>query len=174
MDLKGRTSIEMRIATKDDVTRLNVDGAVGLTGGTGPLPALLGTEAKLALTAALRAGELAIERAQLDGRTGAPLRDRYASRRRIRLQVEGRTLGSRCARTGPEGLAFRGRASARHAGELALEARARGDIGTPDFAPETLEARLSAKGPPAAPSGTLRAARAIAGRAARAGGAAAA
>ncbi len=128
MDLKGRTSVQLRIATKDDVTRVQVDGAVALTGGTGPLPALLGSEAKLALSAALRTGALAIERAQLDGRT-------------VRLSATGTRRGgafdfkwkaalSDLAALAP---ALRGSLSAEgqaHGtpGELALEARARGDM----------------------------------------------
>ena len=128
MDLKGRTSIEMRIATKDDVTRLNVDGAVRLTGGTGPLPALLGTEAKLALTAALRAGELAIERAQLDGRT-AHL-SATGTRRGGTFDLKWKAALSDLAALAP---ALRGSLSAegRARGtpdELALEVRARGNM----------------------------------------------
>ena len=128
MDLKGRTSIEMRIATKDDVTRLNVDGAVRLTGGTGPLPALLGTEAKLALTAALRAGELALERAQLDGRT-AHL-SATGTRRGGTFDLKWKAALTDLAALAP---ALRGSLSAegRARGtpdELALEARARGNM----------------------------------------------
>ena len=133
MDLKGRTSIEMRVATKDDVTRVNVDGAAALAGGTAPSPALLGTEANLRLSASgTRRG------GAFDFKWKAALSDLAALAPALRgsLSAEGQAHGT--------------------PGEIALEARARGDIGTPDFAPETLEARLSAKGPPAAPSGTLR------------------
>jgi len=156
MDLEGRTSIAMRVATKGDVTRVDVDGSVGLTGGTAPLPALIGTDAKLALSAALRADALTVERAQLDGRT-------------VRLSASGARRGeafdfkwkaalSDLAALAP---ALKGALSAEGQArgtprELALEARARGDVGTRGFAPETIEAHLTAKGPPAAPSGAMR------------------
>ena len=68
MQLEGRTRIALRVATKADVTRVNVDAAVQVSGGSGPLPALIGSDAKLALAASLRGGELTVERAQLDGR----------------------------------------------------------------------------------------------------------
>jgi translocation and assembly module TamB len=87
MQLEGHTRIAMRIATKGDVTRVDADGALGLTGGTGPLPALVGTQAKLALSAALRAGDVRVERALLDGRE-------------LRLSAEGQAHGTAQAPSG--------------------------------------------------------------------------
>lgn len=69
MALEGRTSIVLRFATKGEVTRVDVDGSLGLTGGAAPLPALIGSDAKLALAASLRGDALTVRRAQLDGRS---------------------------------------------------------------------------------------------------------
>jgi len=157
MDLAGRASIAMRFATKGDVTRVEVDGALGVTGGSGPLPALLGTDAKLVLSAALRPGEVAVERALLEGRTVRL--SASGSRRGEAFDVNWKAALSDLASLAPAlkgSLSSDGQAHGTPR-EIALEARARGQIGTPDIAPETIEASLSAKGPPAAPSGALRA-----------------
>jgi len=157
MDLKGRTSIAVRLATKDDATRVAVDGAIGLASGTGPLPALLGSDAKLALSALLRAGEVRLERAELHGRS-AHL-SASGTRRGEAFDLKWKAALSDLAALSP---ALKGSLSAQGEArgtprELALEARARAEVGTRDFAPEAFEAQLSAKGPPAAPSAVVRA-----------------
>jgi translocation and assembly module TamB len=157
MELKGRTSVALRLATKDDVTRVDVDGALAVTDGTAPLPALLGTDAKLALSALLRGGEVRLERVQLDGRT-AHL-SASGTRRGEAFDFKWKAALSDLAALAPAlkgALSTEGEARGTPR-ELALEARVRGELGTRDFAPETIEAQVSAKGPPAAPSGTVRA-----------------
>jgi translocation and assembly module TamB len=157
MDLEGRTTIAMRVATKDDVTRVDVDGSVGLTGGTGPLPALIASDAKVVLSAALRGDALTVERAQLNGR--AVHLSATGARRGEAFDFSWKAVLSDLAALAP---ALRGALSAegRARGtprELAVEADVRGDVGTREFAPETIEAHLTAKGPPNAPSGVIRA-----------------
>jgi len=128
MDLAGRASIAIRFATKADVTRMEVDGAFGLTGGAGRSPATLRLSAS-----GSRRGEA------FDVKWKAALSDLAALAPALKgsLSADGQAHGT------PR--------------EIALEARARGQIGTPEIAPETIEANMSAKGSPAAPSGTLRA-----------------
>jgi translocation and assembly module TamB len=157
MELKGRTTVAVRLATKDDVTRVDVDGALALTGGSAPLPALLGTDAKLALSALLRAGEMKLERLQLDGRTAAL--SASGTRRGEAFDFKWKGAVSDLGALAPAlkgSLSTEGRARGTPR-ELALEAGARGELGTRDFAPEAIEAHVTAKGLPAAPSGTVRA-----------------
>ena len=157
MDLEGRTSIAMRLATKDDVIRIDVEGSLGLTRGTAPLPALIGTDAKLALSAAVRGDAVTVQRARLEGRTVQL--SATGTRRGKAFDFRWTAALSDLAALAP---ALRGAFSAegRARGtprELTLEADARGEVGTREFAPERIEAHVTAKGPPAAPSGAIRA-----------------
>jgi translocation and assembly module TamB len=157
MEFKGRTTIALRLATKDDVTRVDVDAALGLTGGSAPLPALLGTDAKLTLSALLRAGEVRLERVQLDGRMARL--SASGTRRGEAFDFKWKAAVSDLGALAPTlkgSLSTEGQARGTPR-EVALEARARGEVGMHDFAPEALEAQVSAKGPLAAPSGTVRA-----------------
>jgi len=157
MELKGRTTVAVQLATKDDVTRVDVDGALAVTGGSAPLAALLGTDAKLALSALLRVGEMKLERLQLDGRTAALSASGTRRGEAFDLKWKGALSDLSALAHGLKGsLSTEGRARGTPR-ELALEAGARGEIGTRDFAPEAIEAQVTAKGLPAAPSGTVRA-----------------
>ena len=156
-ELTGQTTIALRLSTKDDATRVNVDGALALTGSNTPLAALLGTQAKLGLSALLRGGEARLERLQLDGRTAAL--SASGARRGEALDFKWKASLSDLGALAPAlkgSLSIEGqvRGTSR---ELSLEARARGPVGVHDFAPEAVEAHVSVKGLPAAPSGTVRA-----------------
>jgi translocation and assembly module TamB len=157
MEFTGRTTIALRLATKDDATRVNVDGALSLTGGSTPLAALLGTDAKLGLSALLRAGEVRLERLQLDGRAAGL--SASGTRRGEAFDFNWKAAVSDLGALTPGlkgSLSTEGQARGTPR-ELALEARARGEVGVRDFAPEAIEAHVTAKGVPAAPSGTVRA-----------------
>jgi translocation and assembly module TamB len=102
MEFKGRTTIALRLATKDDVTRVDVDGALGLTGGSAAAGAARdGCEARAVCTVACRRGEARACTARWPH--GKPLGERYAAWRGVRFQVEGGALGSRRARPDPQG-----------------------------------------------------------------------
>ena len=155
IDLEGRTTIAMRIATKKDVTRVDADGSVELSGGAAPLPALIGSDAKVALSAALRGDTVTVERARLDGRTMRL--SATGTRRGDAFDFKWQAAMSDLAALAP---ALRGTLSAegRARGtsrELALETDARGEVGTAELAPEKIEAHLSASGPPTAASGEV-------------------
>ena len=157
MELKGRTTVAVRVATKDDVTRVDVDGALAITGGSAPLAALLGTDAKLALSALLGAGEMKLERLQLDGRTAAVSASGTRRGEAFDFKWKGALSDLGALAHGLKGsLSTDGRARGTPR-EFVLEAGARGEAGTHDFAPEAIEAHVTAKGLPAAPSGTVRA-----------------
>ena len=128
MDLAGRARLAMRFATKADLTRVDVDGTAELGSGTGSSPATVHLSAS-----GSRRGEA------FDLKWKATLSDLASLAPSLKgsLSSDGQAHGT--------------------SREIALEARARGQIGTPELAPETIEANLSAKGPPAAPSGALRA-----------------
>ena len=157
VDLEGRATIAIRVTTKDEVTAAHVDGVIGVTGGMAPLPLLIGRDAKLAIAATSRGDTITLQRAQFDGRT-------------VRLSANGTRRGetfdlrwnaalSDLAALAP---ALQGALSAngRVRGtlrELAAETHARGEVGTREFAPETIEADVTASGPPSALSGAIRA-----------------
>jgi autotransporter translocation and assembly factor TamB len=54
-----------------DITRLEVDGKLGITGGRAPLPALVGGAAKIGLgvSVARQGQDIVLSRLQLDGKT---------------------------------------------------------------------------------------------------------
>jgi translocation and assembly module TamB len=157
VDVAGSSTIAVRAVTKDDVTRLDVDGALGVTGGMAPLPALIGKDAKLALSAVLRADGLTLQRAQLDGRT---LRlAASGTRRGDAIDFKWNAALSDLAALTPAlkgALSAEGRARGT-LNEFAADVQARGDVGTREFPPERIEAHATAKGLPAAPSGTIHA-----------------
>ena len=68
-DLKGHTTLNGTITTHDRATKIEVDGVVGVTGGTAPVPALIGDSAKIGVTATFEGDDISVERAQLDART---------------------------------------------------------------------------------------------------------
>jgi translocation and assembly module TamB len=157
MQLDGRTTIALRADTKGDVTRVDIDGAMAVTGGAAPLPALIGSNAKLTLSATLRADALTVERAQLDGRT-------------LHLSASGTRRGEAFNVTWHAAVSDLAALAPTLRGALSAEGKARGTprdisvgtdararVGTRDFPPEPIEAHLSASGALAAPSGALHA-----------------
>ena len=68
-NLKGRTTLNGSVTTRGRAIKVDVSGVVGVTGGTAPVPALIGDGAKIAVTATFEGDDINIERAQLDATT---------------------------------------------------------------------------------------------------------
>src|SRR5205085_1394569 len=68
-DLKGRATANGNITTRGRATRVEVNGIVGVTGGTAPVPALIGDGAAIGATATFEGDDISVERLQLNGRT---------------------------------------------------------------------------------------------------------
>ena len=69
VDLQGHASVNASFTARDQATKIELAGVVGVTGGAPALRALIGQDAKLAASATVQAQNIAIERLQLDGRT---------------------------------------------------------------------------------------------------------
>jgi translocation and assembly module TamB len=157
VDLKGHATVKASIAADDQSTKVELSGVIGVTAGAAPLPALIGESARLAVSARFHAGDLAIERAQLDGRTARVSVDgsvkrgvadlnwkmalsdlsAVASTFSGRMQADGRIEGVR--------------------GRLILAAGASGDVGTEGFPPAPFKAKARLTGLPGAPAGRVEA-----------------
>src|SRR5207237_1252658 len=155
MDLKGAARLNGNMSTHGRATKLEVNGVADVTGGTGPLPALLGDGAKIGVTATLEGDDISVERAQLDGRTLRVSANGSSKRGAIdvtwkvalsnltvlasavsgQIEAQGRVRGAR--------------------DNLELLADAKGDVATEGFprGPITLSARL--QGLPSAPAGRV-------------------
>ncbi|MCW3474549.1 translocation/assembly module TamB domain-containing protein [Limobrevibacterium gyesilva] len=66
--LQGHAALQVKAALQGDTTRLDLTGRLGLTGGMAPVPALLGPDAALALSASLRGADITLTRLRLDGK----------------------------------------------------------------------------------------------------------
>jgi translocation and assembly module TamB len=67
-DVQGRTHLIMGASQQDGATQLALTGTVGITGGTAPLPALVGDDARIDLTGAMRGQDIVVSRFSFDGK----------------------------------------------------------------------------------------------------------
>ena len=68
LDLQGHAVLDLAAAMRDGTTRLDADGTVAVTGGTAPVPALIGDAAHLTVSAAAAGSNVTISRFEIDGR----------------------------------------------------------------------------------------------------------
>ncbi len=68
LDLQGHAVLNLTGANQNGTTRPNADGAVGITGGRAPVPALIGDSAHLAVSAAATGSNVTVSRFEIDGR----------------------------------------------------------------------------------------------------------
>lgn len=68
MVLQGRAALRLKAAPAAGGTRLDVDGTLAVNGGMAPLPALLGPDATISLSAVLHGAGATLSRLRLDGR----------------------------------------------------------------------------------------------------------
>ena len=68
LDLQGHAVLNLTGAYQNGTTRLNADGALAVTGGRAPVPALIGDEARLRVSAAATGSNVTVSRFEIDGR----------------------------------------------------------------------------------------------------------
>jgi len=68
LDVQGKTTLNFRAARQGETAKLDLDGTLSVSGGTPPLPNLLGNAAKLGISATLRGEDIALSRFSLDGK----------------------------------------------------------------------------------------------------------
>ena len=155
VDLKGHTTFNANIAVDDQTTTVDLSGIVGVTGGAGPVPALIGDGAKLAVSARAHAEDITIERAQLDGTALRVSADGSVKRGVVDLSWK-----LALANLTPVASSLSGRMEAQGRVQgaqdnMTLVADATGDVGTEGLphGPITVSARL--QGLPHAPVGRI-------------------
>ena len=155
VDLKGHTTLNANIAVDDQTTTVDLSGIVGVTGGAGPVPALIGDGAKLAVSAKVQAEDITIERAQLDGTALRVSADGSVKRGIVDLNWKLALANLTAVASSLSGrMEAQGRVQGAP-GNLNLVADATGDVGTEGFprGPITVSARL--QGLPHAPVGRI-------------------
>jgi len=155
-DLQGRLALTLRGAVQGDVTTLDADGTLGVTGGSAPVPALLGEDAHLVAAATLQGQDVTLSRLELNGKTlsasangrVAPAIDLTWSARLADLSALQPTL------TGT--LQAEGHVSGTQ-DDLALVSDIAGDIGSGRIKPGHVTAHVEAQHLPGAPAGRVTA-----------------
>jgi translocation and assembly module TamB len=67
-DVQGSTSLNLDVKQQADITRVELDGILAITGGAPPVPGLLGNAAKLAASVTLRGEDVTVSQFKLDGK----------------------------------------------------------------------------------------------------------
>ena len=152
--LAGRTQVALKAALVGGVMQLDLDGAVAVTGGQAPIPALLGDAAKLGLSVALAGGDITISRAQVEGRALAATVTGTDKAGVLDLAY---TLGlsdlAILAPTVAGKVALQGTAKG-PTDDLAVDAAAQGDVGAPGVPRGPITLTVHATGLPGKPAGT--------------------
>ncbi|CAH2600804.1 conserved protein of unknown function [Rhodovastum atsumiense] len=65
--LQGSAKLDLKAAVEGEITQLQLDGTLGITGGMAPVPALIGPAATLTAAARLHGGDVTLSRLKLDG-----------------------------------------------------------------------------------------------------------
>lgn len=157
IDLKGRATVSVDWTQHGEATEVRLAGTIPITGGAQPLPALLGEATRVDVAATLRADEIALERARIDGKT---LRvSAQGSSRRDRIDVAWRAGVADLAAlaVGVSGrLDARGRLQGSR-DKLAVSADADGELAAHGFPRGPLRAAVRLADVPTSPSGTITA-----------------
>lgn len=157
LDLRGSTRLELGAATQGETLKLDLKGGLAVTGGTAPVPGLVGEQAKLDLALAVRGEEMSLTRLRFDGKTLALAADG-------RLPGKTADLGFKLALSDLKALAPRlsGRLAAEGrlrgpAANLAVTADLKGELGVEHRPSGPVAAAVQLTGLPGAPSGTVTA-----------------
>ncbi len=163
VDLQGSSAVRLHATKLDDGAALEGDGTMSITGGIAPLPGLIGENAKVGLSMAVKGQDLTISRMIVDGKTlalsltggqTAGKLSGHAEAALSTLAVLAPTLTGALRTTAD----ISGTSS-----DLAVRAHVAGDVGAPGFprGPVTLDAALH--GLPSLPTGTITAEGQLAG-----------
>ncbi len=157
IDLQGRTQLAIGAAMVGGVTKVDVDGTLGITGGQAPVPALVGDAAKLGVSVALAGSDITVSRAQLDGRAINLTADGTDKAGRLDLRYELRLVDlATLAQAVSGAVTVQGTAQG-PADDLAVMADLAGEAGTKGFPRGPVTAAVRVAGLPGKPSGTVTA-----------------
>ncbi len=153
VDLRGRTAAHVTAAVAGGVTRLALDGTFSVTAGLAPVPALIGQDAKLGVTAEIAGADLALTRLELAGKTLSL--SAHGSSKAGKLEADYKAALSDLSVVAPT-LTGAVRAEGRAGGTsdaLSVAATVAGDVGAPGVPHGPVTLRLALDGLPGAPSG---------------------
>jgi translocation and assembly module TamB len=155
LDVQGRTTLNLRMASQGDDTRLDVDGTLGVTGGVQPLVKLVGNAAKIGVSATLRGKDIALPRLLFEGQA-------------LTASAEGKLAGQAASFNWELSLKDLAAVIAGGSGQVAAQgqiagpldkfnvtAELKGEAAIREFPLGPLSAKLRLEGLPVAPSGQL-------------------
>jgi len=155
--LSGRASLRIGAARQPAGLALDLAGALALTGGTAPLPTLLGPATQFSLAARLANGTVTLQHLALSGAVLALAASGTASPEKLALAWNSSLKNLSALAAGVTGaLAAKGRIDG-PTNALALTADLTGTLGAANLPPAPLHAHLAVHGLPAAPSAQLTA-----------------
>ncbi len=155
VDLQGRAELTLGAAVADGVTKVDVDGTLGVTGGQAPVPALVGDAGKIRLSAALAGSDITLTRAELEGRAINLAADGSDKGGRLDVRYKlGLTDLAALAPVVSGAVSVQGTVQG-PADDLAVAADATGEVGTKGFPRGPVTVQLRAAGLPGTPSGTV-------------------
>ena len=163
LDLQGRSQWTLRAAETKAETTLSADGELAVTGGSPPLPGLLGDAATIAAAGSIQGKDFALSRLVLDGKT-IQLSARGGLKSQA-LDIDWRLALAALHVLDPSlsgSLAANGRVSG-PMDDLAVDARLTGDLGVQDLPPSPISAQVQLAGLPKKPSGRIEAQGMLAG-----------
>jgi translocation and assembly module TamB len=157
LDVRGSAALTVKAARDAGATRLDIDGTLGVTGGSPPLPALIGPDGTVGLSAVLAGPEVTLSRLELNGRTLTLAAQGGLHGEAVALDWRA-GLADLTALAGPlEGsLTAQGHASGRR-DDFSVTADISGDLATTGNQRGPMRVSVQAQGLPAHPAGTLTA-----------------
>lgn len=163
MDLQGHAAITARLAQQNDTISVGVDGTVGVTGGLPVAVGLIGGQATLALTGALRGGDLTLGNFAVNGKALSISAKGAETAGVVDLDWQAALSDLSIVTANAAGTL----SALGHVGgprqNLSATARLEGDVAVAALPRERLNASLSAQGLPSAPSGKIEAEGRLAG-----------
>lgn len=163
LDLQGHATVTTRFALQNDTTTIGIDGTVGVTGGLPAVAGLIGDNATVALTGALRGRDLTLDNLAINGKalTLSAKGAQTAGIVDLDWQAALSNLSVLAANTAGA-LSAQGHVSGPQQ-DLSVIAQVKGDAGVAGLPKEKFTASLAAQGLPASPSGKIEAEGRLAG-----------
>ncbi len=153
--IEGHTSLHLHAKRTPELTTLDADGTVAITGGAAPAPALVGRDAKLALAVKMRGQDIAIDRLTLNGAAVAVAASGDYQPKGVDFNAQ---VGLSDLSLVTPTLKGDAKLAARVRGPLdnfALESTLTGDIGAEKFPPGPIKLTANLTGLPTAPTGRI-------------------
>jgi translocation and assembly module TamB len=157
VDLHGKTSAHVVAGVAGGVTRVDLDGAVSITGGLAPVPALVGQDAKLGVSAQVAGTDITLSRLEFAGKA-LSLSAQGSSKAGV-LDA-GYKIGLADLAVLAPTLSGNVEVDGRAAGKpdaLSVDATAQGAVGAPGVPRGPVTVRVALQGLPGAPAGHVEA-----------------